>query len=248
MSPRSLRRAASRAASKEAICPVVPSAAPYSPATNQTTAPVSAVRLAANRANAQLSTGPNSEAGKRVSSLNAVKSALTGQTVLLPSDDVALYEALVLSFVGQWKPVTEEERRLVQSLADTQWRLNRIPALETGLFARGRIEFAEKFAGYDASLAASLMDTETLVVYEKPLRNLHAQEDRLRRQFAKDVIALTALVEARTEAQPEAVATPAAAIVDRIATAAKVGFEFTTENQLRSHMSLGTPLQLSEAA
>ncbi len=249
MSPRSLRRAAARTAAKQA-CPVVPPAALSVPATDETIGKVSAARLAANRANAQFSTGPSSEAGKRVSSLNAVKSALTGQTVLLPSDDVALYEALVESFVGQWEPVTQEERRLVQSLADTQWRLNRIPALETGLFARGRIEFAEKFAGYDASLAASLMDTETLVVYEKPLRNLHTQENRLRRQFAKDLATLTALLAEREEAEQEAKAQSDA--IPRITYTAvsdsNVGFEFTTGDQLPSNLPLPAPMQLSEAA
>src|SRR5882757_3801626 len=45
--------------------------------------------LEANRANAQLSTGPRSENGKAKSSLNAVKTALTGSTVLLPADDTA---------------------------------------------------------------------------------------------------------------------------------------------------------------
>src|SRR6185437_6194490 len=44
-------------------------------------APISEAQLAANRANSQLSTGPTSEAGKAKSSLNAVKTGLTGRTV-----------------------------------------------------------------------------------------------------------------------------------------------------------------------
>ena len=51
----------------------------------------SAAQIAANQKNAQLSTGPTSQAGK-TQSLNAVKSGLTGRTVLLPSEDAALYE------------------------------------------------------------------------------------------------------------------------------------------------------------
>ncbi|MBV9938821.1 MAG: hypothetical protein JO150_09975 [Acidobacteriaceae bacterium] len=47
------------------------------------TAPlVSERRLAANRANAQWSTGPQTPEGKAKSSLNAVKTGLTGRTVL----------------------------------------------------------------------------------------------------------------------------------------------------------------------
>jgi hypothetical protein len=49
---------------------------------------ISEAQLAANnRANAQLSTGPRTEAGKRIASLKAVKTALAGRTVLLPTDD-----------------------------------------------------------------------------------------------------------------------------------------------------------------
>jgi hypothetical protein len=41
----------------------------------------SEAQFSANRANAQLSTGPRTEAGKRIASLNAVKTDLTGRTV-----------------------------------------------------------------------------------------------------------------------------------------------------------------------
>ncbi|MBV9034055.1 MAG: hypothetical protein JO182_06140, partial [Acidobacteriaceae bacterium] len=86
-------------------------------------------RLAANRANAQLSTGPRTDAGKAKSSLNAVKTGLTGRTVLLPNDEVAAYEAHIERFRKEFQPVGDQETHLVQSLADTQWRLDRIPNL-----------------------------------------------------------------------------------------------------------------------
>src|SRR5947209_1088511 len=87
-------------------------------------------RLAANRANAQLSTGPQTPEGKAKSSLNAVKTGLTGRTVLLPAEDTAAYEAHIARFQQEFQPVGEREIRLVQNLADTQWRLDRIPNLE----------------------------------------------------------------------------------------------------------------------
>ncbi|HLH04775.1 MAG TPA: hypothetical protein VKX25_18555 [Bryobacteraceae bacterium] len=49
-------------------------------------------QLIANRANSQLSTGPKTAEGKATVSHNAVKNALTGATVLLPTDDAALYQ------------------------------------------------------------------------------------------------------------------------------------------------------------
>ncbi|MGH9437842.1 MAG: hypothetical protein ACRD22_08070, partial [Terriglobia bacterium] len=81
----------------------------------------SPAQLAANRANAQLATGPRSAAGKAVSKLNAVKTALTGRTVLLPTDDVAAYEHHVREFLKELNPVGIREQCLAQSIADNMW-------------------------------------------------------------------------------------------------------------------------------
>jgi len=48
-------------------------------------------RAAVNRANAQRSTGPRTEAGKQHSALNALRHGLTAQTAVLPSEDPAAY-------------------------------------------------------------------------------------------------------------------------------------------------------------
>src|SRR4051794_39387842 len=104
-----------------------------------------AAQLKANRANAQLSTGPTSEPGKAKSSLNAVTTGLTGRTVLLPSEDAVRYERHVAAYVKELSPVGVQESALVQSIADTAWRLDRIPGLEMAIFASGRTKFAEQF-------------------------------------------------------------------------------------------------------
>ncbi len=62
-------------------------------------------QLAANRANSKLSTGPCTEEGKSKSSLNAVKTALTGRTVLLPSDDAGAYQRHIEFYEEELKPV-----------------------------------------------------------------------------------------------------------------------------------------------
>ncbi|MBV8808535.1 MAG: hypothetical protein JO033_07660 [Acidobacteriaceae bacterium] len=143
-------------------------------------------QIAANQKNAQLSTGPTSQTGKAKSSLNAVKTGLTGRTVLLPSDDAALYEAHVAEFMRVWQPVDDNERNLVQSLADTEWRLLRIPALEMGIYAIGRLEFAGEFANEDEATRKHLVEAKVFLAYRKDLNNLSIQESRLRRQREKD--------------------------------------------------------------
>ena len=169
-----------------------------------TQAPASNPRVDANRANAQLSTGPVSEAGKAKSSLNAVKTGLTGRTVLLPSDDVEAYHAHVARFAERWAPADDAERDLVQSLADTEWRLLRIPTLEFGIYALGRLEFADLFPEQDASVRPALIDAHIFRSYRRDLSNLSLQEGRLRRQREKDTEALQQLQQKREQKHTQA--------------------------------------------
>ncbi len=150
-------------------------------------------QIAANRKNAQLSTGPTSDTGKATSSLNAVKTGLTGRTVLLPSDDIAAYEEHVAGTFAEWRPETDREKALVQLIADTDWRLLRIPTLESGIYALGRLDFADKFADQPEELRATLLDTYVFQHSRRDLTNISLQESRLRRQREKDVAELKEL-------------------------------------------------------
>ncbi len=162
--------------------------------------PGSQRRFAANRANAQLSTGPVTSEGKAKSSLNAVKTGLTGRTVLLPSEDAAAYEAHLTRYREEFQPVGVRETQLVQNLADTQWRLDRIPSLENGIFALGRLRYAELFPDQEAMY---LLDTHILMTEAKHFKNLHLQESRLRRQYRQDAQELQERQTKRKEEQEE---------------------------------------------
>ena len=78
-------------------------------------------QLEANRANAQLSTGPSRPEGKAKASHNALKTGLTGRTIVLPTDDIAAYKAHVARLHREFAPESDRERSLVQSIADTEW-------------------------------------------------------------------------------------------------------------------------------
>jgi hypothetical protein len=90
-------------------------------------------REAVNRANSQHSTGPRTEPGKQRSSQNALTHGLTSRTAVLPTENQAAYEQHCRNFRDQYQPANATETQLVQELADTSWRLNRIPLLETSL-------------------------------------------------------------------------------------------------------------------
>ncbi len=191
-------------------------------------------QLAANRANAQLSTGPKTEGGKAKASLNAVKTGLTGQTVLLPTDDAAVYQAHVDRYFAEFTPVTPREKDLTQSLADTTWRLYRIPALEAGVYARGYRQFAAQFESEPAPTRAALIQTETYFAYRREFSNLHLQESRLRKQFNTDREELTKLINDRQRLRQSALANCLSLFTSAVAAnkpfyPAEFGFEFTTE-------------------
>jgi hypothetical protein len=139
-------------------------------------------QIHANQANAKLSSGPVTDQGKAASSHNAVKTGLTGQTVLLKTDDVDLYHAHIQRFTDKFKPANEDEATLVQDLADTEWRLARIPSLEAGVLALGRIELAPLFADQaDAETGAQLLEAKVFLTYRRDLSNLSLQQARLRK-------------------------------------------------------------------
>ncbi len=165
---------------------------------------VSQAQLNANRANAQLSTGPQSEEGKAITCLNAVKTGLTGRTVLLPTDSAAEYERHILAFATELQPVGPRESSLVQSIADTEWRLQRIATLEFALFARGHVKLSNAFQDVAPAQRTGIVELETYLASEKHLRNLQLQESRLHRRRKADLAELQQLqAERRAQAETE---------------------------------------------
>ncbi len=138
-------------------------------------------QVAANQSNAQLSTGPSSETGKARSSLNALKTGLTGRTVLLPGEDVSAFEALRARLFEYFDPTGYDETELVHRLAETRWRLTRCSALETNLFALGQVEFAALYEAEAEEVRPALIQAHTFRAYQKEFRNLGIQEGRLQR-------------------------------------------------------------------
>jgi hypothetical protein len=131
-------------------------------------------RASINRANSQHSTGPRSAAGKQRSSLNALTHGLTSQSPVLASEDLAAYQRHCRQFLDEYQPATPTESQLTHELADTAWRLNRIPLLEAALLDRAANPPSEQ-AAIDFDIVDAHRALATL--------GLHGQ--RLSRQFQK---------------------------------------------------------------
>ncbi len=180
----------------EASAPLTKSEAPA-------IAPISPAQLAANRANAQLSTGPRTAAGLARSSQNAVKSALTGRTVLLPTDDVEEYARFLAGFQNDFKPSGQVECELVQVIVDCFWRQRRIQALEFALYAHGHEQFEDAFNDLPEAHRYNRIVLQTHMTYEKQFRNFQIQEARLDRKRAKAMAELERLqAERKANEQP----------------------------------------------
>ena len=136
--------------------------------------PIPSSRAAVNRANAEYSTGPRTAAGKQRSSLNATTHGLTSRSPVLASEDLAAYQLHCRQFCEEYQPATPTETQLTKELADTAWRLNRIPLLEAALLDRAANPPSEQ-----ASIDFDIVDAH------RALATLGLHGQRLSRQFQK---------------------------------------------------------------
>tara|TARA_B100000315_G_scaffold80326_1_gene73577 strand:+ start:659 stop:1465 length:807 start_codon:yes stop_codon:yes gene_type:complete len=95
----------------------------------------SAKQMAANKKNAQKSTGPKTAKGKAVSKLNALKHGLLSQEIMLPGESEKALTELQQQLETDFKPVGPVERQLVVRIAALFWRLLRAGRAETEIFA-----------------------------------------------------------------------------------------------------------------
>jgi len=90
-------------------------------------------QIAANRANAQKSTGPQTAEGKAQSAQNALQHGLTAAAPVLPDEDPSAFGELLQALLDEYDPRTTVETELVQDLAWVFWRLRRVPYFDAAI-------------------------------------------------------------------------------------------------------------------
>ncbi len=78
--------------------------------------PTSPKQIAANRRNAELSTGPQSREGKEAVKLNALKHGLLAQEVLLPGEDSEVFQELSQWLITDLRPEGAIETTLAERI------------------------------------------------------------------------------------------------------------------------------------
>jgi hypothetical protein len=147
-------------------------------------------RAQINRNNAYHSTGPRTPEGRQRSCLNALRHGLTGQTVVMPAEDLESYQHHIQSFVDEYHPQGATETQLVQSLADAAWRLNRVAVLETNLLTHDIVY--EDFPNHESTheMREAIAIAHALDSHTRALANLSLHGQRLARQFEKTLALL----------------------------------------------------------
>lgn len=113
-------------------------------------------------------------------------------------DETSPRQQHLKSFTDEYRPQGPTESHLVQILADTAWRLNRVLALETNLlmagFTQGSAPGNDPQQIQDVLSIAAALESQT-----KALSNLSLLSQRLSLQFERTIGQLRTLQKARRE-------------------------------------------------
>jgi hypothetical protein len=150
-------------------------------------------QLAANRANAQRSTGPQSVEGKNRSKLNATRHNLTGQVAALTEPDRVAFNAFSQDLLCDLEPRGAMELQLAQRIVSDSWRLNRASAIEDNLYALGHYEGESADPNNHAQIEDAFNAAETFARQAKNLQLLSLYEQRLNRTVQKNIALLKSL-------------------------------------------------------
>ena len=159
----------------------------------------SPAQYAANRLNAEKSRGATSAEGKARSSMNALRHGLTARVVVLPTEDMAAYHAFSKEMMDDLDAQTPVERQFAQTVADNQWRINRIRSIEDGMLGMGHFEAAADFDCPSAEIHSAMTAARAFRADSKSFVNLSIYEQRLHRAVKDALSQLKELQTARSE-------------------------------------------------
>jgi hypothetical protein len=151
--------------------------------------PIPSARTTANRENAQLSTGPRTDAGKRTVRWNALKHGIYSKSVLLPGEDPAEFAELEKVLRDRFNPGAEYGNKLLELLIAAEWRYRRLLSMSDQILAfatneelaaqEERFEFDDPETRFGAAQAAAYRKEAT------KLNQLHRHQRALEAQIAE---------------------------------------------------------------
>jgi hypothetical protein len=174
---------------------------------------MTAAKLAANRSNAQMSTGPRDTTRTRH---NGLRHGLASKQTFIPGESTEEYEAFRESFFAELNPQSIIEETLSDRIVAAAWRLKRFAGVEDAFYA-DRVNAYRKehpHADTNAALANLFIDPaesarlklilryQTSVQREYDKATLEFQRARADREQAQFEEALAETMKTSPEAQP----------------------------------------------
>ena len=123
-------------------------------------------------------------AGRQRSRFNAVKHNLSGQNLILLESERVAYNRMATSMLNDLNPKTEPERQIAQKIIDTNFRLNRLTAIESNMFSFGLLE-NERDNDSDDQIETMAAQTRAWIERANSFDLLGRYETRLSRQLLK---------------------------------------------------------------
>ena len=146
---------------------------------------ISEKQLEANRRNAQLSTGPKTQAGKARCGQNARRDFLTGQIDIMTDEDQIAFNAFSIRLTKEYDPQGQEELHCARLLIQGTWRLHRINSIENNTFALGHTENSNVIDAGHAEINAAFAAAITWKLNSIGLDRLSLYEAHLIRSMQK---------------------------------------------------------------
>ena len=141
-------------------------------------------QVEANRHNAQKSTGPSTPEGRAAVRLNGLKHGLCAETIVVPGEDPAQFEALLEAYRTEYQPATPSAEFLVRQVAMADWRLLRLHRIEASFHTirHKELELSRRLDDIQCDNDGRLAFIDWMDAGPKSLlANLHRYEIRLER-------------------------------------------------------------------
>ena len=116
-----------------------------------------AAKLAANRANASLSTGPSDTSRTR---FNGLAHGLTSKQTVTRGEDQQEYDAFSANMLRDLAPTSEIERVLAERIIVAAWRLKRFTRVESSFFSNRIDAYLEANPGSEPDSALANLFTD----------------------------------------------------------------------------------------
>jgi len=133
-------------------------------------------RIAANRANAEQSTGPRTEEGKARSSQNSIKHGFTSRQITILPEDQPVFDEMLAQYHAELRPEGILELDFFQQLVRASWDMRRASTLEAQLVAGNIDPLADPGLAKDAERYARYYHRAQRL-YSSSLRRLRELQD-----------------------------------------------------------------------